>query len=285
MTIDEHIERAIWLDWQEKQAEFSAERIYFGHETCENLLPPPEDACAFAESFREQGLSITLVTPFLTNAGLDSAIQLIDRLASTIGELEVVCSDWGLLHYLSGKRNCKAVLGRVLVGQSTDPRIIRILAPRTQASRRLRHLDGTECLLKYKEPSPALSSHYRGCSIDKLSVIDFLNSLGVQRCELNNVGQGLDLSKAPVGWFYSLHVPEVLVTIVRKCPGAGEDFNVAASCRPPQCGRQKVEWRLSSPSIELFRRSNALYYSQSILPENISSLGINRIVCRQYSAG
>lgn len=279
------MESAYWVDWQEgTSTPMPPGRVYFGHETCERLLPSPHAASELAKKARANGRPLTLVTPLLTNFGMDQAQRLIDTLLDLFGDLEVVCSDWGMLDLLASRQTGTPIVGRLLAAQSTDPRIMRIMSPPASATarRRVRHLDGTLCELQYDPPSPDLALHYRSCWLDKPSVLAFLMGCGVHRAEISNPGQGVELIRRP-GWSYSLHVPDVLVAVMRNCPAGGEDFDHAAPCRSGGCGLTEITWRLDGLSVDVIRRGNGLYYRWPQLPPNLALLPIDRIVYRSPS--
>jgi hypothetical protein len=277
------MEQALWYDWRVGDRPLPrADRIYYGHETCERLLPSRRRAQAFAASLAQRpGSRLTLVTPFLTDDGLRRVLALIDILLTRLGELEVVCSDWGLVHELSRERTVTLVLGRLLTAQVTDPRIPRLLeqSPSERTPREIRHMDGTRCALKPAFASDSLRQHYRSCWVDKPEAIALLGRYGIGRCELSNAAQGLALAFS--GLRYTLHMPEVLVTVMRTCPGRGEDFNrppAACPCTGDPAAGRPVAWSHATLPVALFRRDNALYYHWPAIPDDLHRLPVDRIV-------
>lgn len=273
------LEQAVWVDWRAPlPAELTAPRVYFGHETCERLLPSAAAISEWARSALDRGVALTLVTPFLTNPGLDRARRLIDCLSAIDGAVEVVCSDWGLLDVLARERAVTPVVGRLLAARPADPRLMRMFAGGRE--RTLTHLDGTACRLKHQPPGAQLARHYRGCRFDRPETISWFQSIGVRRAEIDNTGHGIDLAGFP-GWWFSLHAPEVLVAVMRRCPGLGEDFGAPAACPSSRCGAPAVEWKMPGFPVALRRRQNALFYDWPDLPGNLASLPIDRIVRRE----
>jgi len=276
------IETSYWYNWQKGNEKFpSVKRLYYGHETCQYLLPHIDTACEFARFALDQSsVKLSLVTPFLSDAGIKNVLKLIDSLLKILGELEVICSDWGLLYYLSQNNIATPVIGRLLAGQVSDPRIKRIVNNSSDFSRErnIKHIDGTSSVLKQKKPSKALNLHYQSCCIDKDETIAYLSECEIKRCELSNVAQGINLSKTK--YRYSLHVPDVLVSVMRKCPGNEENFNRPSSCPCSNISSSENEIKWSHPSfpVDIFRRDNALYYKFPALPDNLLYLPIDRIV-------
>jgi hypothetical protein len=282
------IEEAIWVE-SDAQHAFPVEtrRVYFGHETCQKRLPSTSQARAFARRCRSNEVKTTLVTPFLNPEGMNQSIPLIEALVDDDRELEVVCNDWGLVHHLATHRLAIPILGRLLTSQLGDPRIMRLLAE-NPASRPVHHLDGTLCELRRRPATPESTRHLKSCWLDRESVVSFFTDLGVHRAEISNVSQGLILSNYP-GWVYSLHVPEVLITVFRNCPDRNEDFSKPAPCvnfRQADlcCTDDRVAWECSGIPLICFRRANALYYNWPELPDQLASLPIDRIVRREEKA-
>lgn len=278
---------AIWCDWRRPPEGFQqpVDRIYFGHETCEHLLPSPSEAIAFLDHLAvDPATNITLVTPFLSPNGLQRALDLIHSLTGRLARLEVVCSDWGLLYALHCHCQVTVVMGRLLTAQVTDPRLVRLVTgccpvppPKT-----IHHMDGTICVLKSRPPTARLRTHYQGCWVDKANAVALLSRYGIQRCELSNTAQGIALAFSDLR--YTLHLPYVLVSVMRTCPGENEDFNVRAQCPcdPQTAGTRAIPWSHPTLPFELLRRDNALYYKWPELPDNLDTLPVDRIV---YLAG
>ena len=61
------------------------DRVYFGHEFCQRLLPSAGDVTAAARSAAERGRAFTLVTPFVSNAGLARVRELVPAARAAAG--------------------------------------------------------------------------------------------------------------------------------------------------------------------------------------------------------
>jgi hypothetical protein len=203
MTMDRAIERAVWLDWRAHAfpALDPGMRIYLGHETCERLLPTAEQALGALDRIerdRPRCHALTLVTPFLTEAGLAAARGLIEKLLQERGEIEIVCNDWGLLWDLAMDRVGRPAVGRLLAGQAVDPRIHEMLkGPQATRERLIRHVDGTRCLLRYQAPSAEAATHFRAISVDREALGALVAAHGITRCEISHPGQGIIRTAPP----------------------------------------------------------------------------------------
>ena len=107
------------LAWDE-----DCDRFYFGQEFCQRLLPTVPDLMRAVERAASRNLGFTLVTPFVTNAGMARVKELVRSLPDNFPEglLEVVVNDWGVLSWLHRERPVLPLaLGRLLVKQKRGP--------------------------------------------------------------------------------------------------------------------------------------------------------------------
>jgi hypothetical protein len=92
-------------------------RVYLGDEFCERLIPSPsmlERAFAWSVANR---IGLTLVTPYLSDSGIQPFTAALAVLAGTGERMEVVVNDWGGLR-LARERlpgRIEIILGRSLV--------------------------------------------------------------------------------------------------------------------------------------------------------------------------
>ncbi|MCX5700967.1 MAG: hypothetical protein NTZ63_05450 [Candidatus Omnitrophica bacterium] len=87
------------------------ERVYFGEEFCERLLPSVTRLKAAKLKARKLGKKFTLLTPALTEAGLNKVKLLLKCLNN---EDEVVINDYGLLYMLGQEAINPLVVGRLI---------------------------------------------------------------------------------------------------------------------------------------------------------------------------
>ena len=256
------MEIARWLRTCEESVPDDAQRIYLGHESCIDRMPSLKDMMETLQRLNDLDRHATLVTPFLTEKEMGAVCNRIESVAAAFGRCEVVCNDWGLLQWLTESDAAEPVVGRLLVGQATDPRLAAFdLAGRQLAHERMvRHADGTAVSLRYRRPSDALMTHLSSCAIETPAVLSFLKDLGVRRYEVSNLLQGLEI-KPVRDWHVTLHLPEVPVAIAR------HGWRDRGS-----------KWLHASFPLALCHRDNMVFYCNHRLPENIQGLGIDRFV-------
>ena len=273
------IERAVWVDWWNPTFGVgSYDRIYFGHETCEKLLPTFESIDPLLEFAGRKGIPLTYVTPFLTENGLHTTISFLTKLKVTSRIFEVVTSDWGLLDWVCTNAAGIPVVSRFLVGQYVDPRISRILNVKAARDIATIQFDGSFYFLRQIPATPSLRNHLCSCSLSNSILRQFFLERGIRRMEVSNVPHDIALDN-DAGISFSLHVPYIPLAVMRSCPGEGEDFNSVRLCNPIQCRNAIHPWSESHIPCRAVRKENALYYRNHNWPAKVTANPcINRVV-------
>jgi hypothetical protein len=256
------MEIAQWLDRKMGMVPSEVTRIYLGNETCFDRIPPLSDLILISRRLCNEDRQLTLATSPLTEGELNRARFLIEAIAKTLGRFEVVCNDWGLVHWLTEAQVAEPVVGRFLVGQTTDPRLAALTNPERQRphERDVLHTNGARVGLRYRPPSDDLMAHLRGCAVVAPEALSFLNRLGVRRLEIGNALQGIDM-KIDHPWRVTLHLTDV---------------QVAASRHPWH--EDGTKWLHPTFPVALHHRDNALFYDNDAMPLNLQELHIDRIV-------
>lgn len=102
-------------------------RLYIGNEFCSHLFPLQEQLDCLLAKANQEGMGITICTSFVAEDQLNAHTRLLDRLhewsRSNRQTVEVVCNDWGLVHYIHRNNlQLTPVLGRLLNKRKKDPR-------------------------------------------------------------------------------------------------------------------------------------------------------------------
>ncbi len=234
-------------------------RLYFGVEFCERLIAGSaelEDVLAFAA---DHDVPLTLVTPYMTGAGLRTVTQQLEHLAERAAGSEVIFNDWGTLRLLTTRfTSLKPVLGRLLTKQKRGPRLVTIAG---------------------KVPE-TLMDHFRHGGFEVPQTAAYLKEVGVERVELDNLLQGIRHGSS---FKASLYLPFVYVSTTRICLSAGCDWET----RPHQravfpCGFEcrKYTFRLEHKDmpVPVILKGNTQFYHNDKLPDGLRDLGIDRIV-------
>jgi len=187
-------------------------RIYFGNEFCEKRIPATKELKVVSRFCKEEGLSLTLLTPGMTNMGILKARRLLDLLTNSGLPCEVVVNDFGMLNIVNRDYpGIPPVLGRLLSNMKTMPRF----AGRWPGE------DGTDNPGHYPASVLDLNPHQiyalQSSSISVGIYRSFLKSKGVKRIELNPLPQGMNLPEKRSSLRVSLHFPWVYITSSRMC--------------------------------------------------------------------
>lgn len=232
------------------------DRLYVGHEFCQRLLPDEQTLNQFGEQ-KPDGLSMTLVTPYVTDEGLAAVENLVRRyLVEKPLFDEVVFNDWGVFRRLrqyGGKR----VLGRLLVRQLRDPRVL---------SRA--HMAKGEVAVA---GDLAINEDFQ----------DFLLENDIKRIELDTLPENID---AIANRFrVSLYRPFTYVTTTRLCPLADladrpeRISQIAATCsRECLDGGFLLTNKLMDRDLYLF--GNALFFENPWTNQTDALAGIDRVI-------
>jgi len=254
-------ERALFISRKENLHYVSDDyqRVYFGDEFCERLLPGTAELRQVMDHVRDRGLPLTLVTPYVTQEGL----QHVERLIAVLPDnTEVVINDWGVLRMLRSRfAGLVPVLGRLMTKIKRGPRIVNFLD---------------------RLPQEALE-HFRRTNLGVPEYQHFLRACGIGRVELDNPLQGLDLSDVPGDLRLSLPIPFAYVTTTRFC--------LVANCDVPEkkgfigvfpCHQEcrRYTFYLHNPVMTtlLIRRGNTIFFKNTSIPQEIRDSAIDRIV-------
>ena len=237
-------------------------RLYFGAEFCERLLPTRGDLEAVIGFAREHGLAFTCMTPFVTNKGLEYLEGLLQVLARSLPEAEVVVNDWGVLQLLRSEYpEFKPVLGRLLNKSKRGPRIMNIL----------------------KQIPAETKEYFQGSNLDVPSAIRFLRQQGIERVEFDNLLQGLNLAGTAVSISKSLYLPFAFISATRFCLSANcDDSSKMDYLGVFPCGKEclKYSFNLYNPvmTLPLIRRGNAVFFIHESIPKVVARQQVDRIV-------
>jgi len=235
------------------------ERLYFGNETCERILPSVQELAKAKKVCSECSAGFSLVTPFVTDQGLKKVVRLSRGLS---GDDEVIANDFGVLNAIAKSSRAEPVCGRLLNRQFRDPRIAGFS-------------NAPEELVQNLKLSHAESGLFR----------EMLKGLGVKRVELDNLSQGIGTSLENTGMKATLYWPIAFVSATRFCLTANCDkISSRKKIGIFPCGLECRAYRfeLSNGFFPgpLFMIGNALFFENPSLckEEELAEKGIDRIV-------
>ncbi len=266
-------ERAVLINRMEADIN-DADRIYFGNEFCENLIPGIAGLKKFYLFTKSQGKEFTFVTPFVTNLGLRKLESSLNFLNSQY-KTEVVFNDWGVFKLIKDKfKNLKPVLGRLLTKQRRDPRMLKIFFGKQEFTEILNRGNKGKTILFAKKVPPALFEHYRASVINLPIFQEYLLSQGINRVEIDNLVWNMNIKiNKKIG--VSIYLPYGYITTSRMC---GKLTLTYAACKK-ECKKYFLQLEDESLPVPFYGIGNALFY-KSNAPSNkyLEKLGIDRIV-------
>jgi hypothetical protein len=255
--------RAMFVSRLEHLSHWQAgyDRLYYGNEFCERLIPTADELRAALKFAGERGVPLTLVTPYVTEHGMARQRELFDIMSGDARADEVVFNEWGVLRVLHNDYSgLTPVMGRLLNRMKRGPRLMTVidkLPPTTVRYFRDNHLN-----------NPALN--------------DFLKEHGVGRVELDNLLQGFDFELEKLRG--TIYTPYVYVSTTRLCLSAGcedpsrtTEVTVGAACQR-ECRRYTFHLRHSIMPVPLIRKGAAIFYHNAREIPDLGARGIDRIV-------
>ncbi len=107
----------------------SFSRCVYGNEFCEHLIPTREQLKAVVRIARVCEMPLALVTPYVSDGGIEALRPLFELLSEAGDECEVVFNDWGVLNVLrEGFPELIPVQGRLMNKSLRDPRVTGVYA-------------------------------------------------------------------------------------------------------------------------------------------------------------
>jgi len=267
------LEKALFVAKPVKLAA-DVDRIYFGNEFCENLIP---DLQSVQEVFSWAGTSnvgFTFVTPFVTNSGLNLLENILSFLDSQRG-CEVVFNDWGVCRQLKNRfKNLIPVAGRLLTKQRRDPRMLNIFESKRDFIEK-KSPDGTKRKILIRKPVPAgLFEHYQGSVVNVPAFQEYLSSNGIKMVEIDNLVWKMRVD-LPERIGVSIYLPYGYISTSRMCGKLTLTYKA--------CGQEcrKYYFELTDPSlpVPIYGIGNSVFYrSKTPSAAYLKRMGVTRVV-------
>ncbi|MGB2705444.1 MAG: hypothetical protein WBC74_01080 [Candidatus Omnitrophota bacterium] len=251
-------------------------RIYFGAEFCQNLIPSVKEVKFALDFAKKRNLHFTLMAPFVTENGLLRLEGIFKFLKAHLSNCEVVVNDWGVLEVLSERyKSFTPLLGRLLARQNRDPAMARVLEK--QPPYGVRAKDGKIRIIAHIPPGARYQKGIKASYVNAPSVQRLLSRFKVERLELNNLVQGINLEG--IKFKVSLYTPFVNICTTRFCPMASRIQKIYRinACRR-ECQRYTSRLRNKAIPNVLYKRGNTTFYKNPLNPKAIDEPAVDRIV-------
>lgn len=255
------------------------QRLYWGIEFCQNLIPSLRDTKQILKFTKRRSLKFSLVTPFVTNKGLDKLKEIFFYLKENSVKCEVIVNDWGVLYYLYREfyRYFELALGRLLTRQQRDPSMKIILEKQPPYAGRDKKY-GKLVIVLHKVLGELSQMGMRSSYINASLAQDFLSKFGIKRVELNNLIQGLCLEGIRLK--KSLYIPYINISTTRFCP---MESKLQKIYRIDFCNREcQNEYSILTSKnipVKIYKRGNTTFYRNPLDIKDFKkkNIGINNI--------
>lgn len=248
------------------------DRIYYGSEFCQNLIPVTRDLDKIFSITNK----VTLLTPYVTGYGLEKLEPLFNYLDKQEGSCEVVFNDWGVFKLIKDKyNNINPVLGRLLTKQKRDPWLREILFSKQKFSKVFfDNLTNTKVITKSKRIPKALSEYFKDTPVNAPILQGFLLKNKIRRIEIDNLAWEMKINvNKNLG--VTMHWPYGYLSTTRLC-GL---INLTYSKCSKKCQKYFFSFKKQAGKVPIYIRGNTVFY-KTRLPENqyLERMGINRLV-------
>jgi hypothetical protein len=264
--------------YQGRILEDHIERIYFGQETCENLIPTVKDVEQALDYCKNNELGFTFTTPYVGPEGAENLYRIFEYLNSLGQAIEVVFNDYGVLYQIDTKfANLKPVMGRLLVKMKRDPRFS--LSGFDIASGELKNV---------KKVQENQHEVLIGSSLEIPSYQKFLREKRIDRACIDTISQGID-SKILKRWDLSidLYWPWTYITSHRNCAIAaytqvGKDTHPTDEPCKYQCKLYEFTFKSDKKMLPSVQRGNAVWMNSESLYKEFFEAGFERLIYQPY---
>lgn len=258
--------------------EGNVEGIYFGQETCENLIPSLKHLQEAVEYCKTNEYNFTLTTPYVAPKGMERLRKLLNFLNTEAPESEVLINDYGVLHLVNTEyTNLTPTLGRLLVKMKRDPRF-------SVSGFDIANID----IRNIKKVEENQQDVLQNTSLELPMYQEFLKSKGIERVSVDALSQGLN-AKAIKKWGFpvDLYWPWTYITSSRGCPTAahtqpGKNTHPTDEPCHFQCKEYEFTFRSDKQMLTSVLRGNAVWMNTRALQKQYFSMGFDRLIYEPY---
>lgn len=254
------------------------QRIYFGQETCESLIPTLKSVQQAIEIVNKREVAFTLATPYVSPKGIAELRKIFEYLVTVSQEIEVVVNDYGVLHMINTEYpKLIPVLGRLLIKMKRDPRFS--LSGYDIANVEIRNIKKVE--------SNQLEV-LQGSSLELPSYQKFLNEKGIERAGIDTLPQGIDPKTLKKwGLKMDLYWPWTYITSSRSCAIAahtqvGRDYHPTDEPCEFQCKQFEFTFSSDKKMLPTVQNGNAVWMNCETLYKEFFEAGFDRLIYEPY---
>lgn len=216
--------------------------MYYGNDTCEHLLPSPEQLKAVVDYCLQAHLRLVLVLPPLTAHNQAAIVALFPCLPS---DAEVVVNDWGALALVQEQGQIKPIAGR-LFHRVQRSAFVDELQPSDASPEQLAQQHALRLLPEYSDPT--LRAAFK--------------EMGIGRVALDNQHYTFDWCVEAPRLHLDIYYPYRYLSLARACDTAAHYDARHGHFPLSSCPRYCEKTAVSLPSDthrHLLQRNNAFY--------------------------
>jgi hypothetical protein len=256
-------------------------RIYFGNETCERLIPDTDELEKVYTQLTGQGIPLTYVTPYTGPDGIKKIEQNLHYL-NAFNDIEVVFNDWGVLHLIEKKfPNLEPVFGRLMIKSKRDPRFSE--SPYSIHPYKIEKLDK----VARKQVESII-----GNSLEIPGYTEFLSGKGIGRAGFETLpSESEDIKKQfkknTSGMQFDLYWPWTYISSGRNCQiaaytqPAGKIHPAGKKCYY-QCRDYEFGFSSDKQMLESVQRGNAIWMNTTKMLMEYIKYDFDRLVYQPY---
>lgn len=253
------------------------DRVYFGNEICENLIPQLKSVERAYELLNSKNIDLTFVSPYVSYKGIQQ-LKPIFSFLNALSDIEVVVNDYAILYLINEHfPNLKPVLGRLLNKMKRDPRYT--------------HYDYDIAEKKIKNPQKVADNQNVAASsggLENKIFQEFLRKACIERVSMDAIPKIPEKSVIKKWNFpVDLYWPWTYITSGRNCAiAAHTQPGKLKHCTDEPCNFQckKFEFVFESDKtmFKTVQRGMAVWMNSTSLLESYANLGIDRLVYQPY---
>jgi len=256
------LEKALYISRNEHFNHWNSSfnRVYFGTEFCERLIPSQAELSKAINFSEEKNIPISLMSAYVSEEYFQKQLSIVEYFSEKKPGAEIIINDWGVFR-IAVKNGLKPVIGRILNRHIRDPKIANLVKKASQNQ------------IEFWQNSYANAKAFQA----------FLAKNNVNRVELDNILQGnkTDLKKGNLKG--SLYYPHVFISTTRLCLTAncdkiGKSEQIAILPCNKECLKYEFELSTEQFPAKQYLRGNTVYYRNEKIPENLEASGVDRLV-------
>jgi hypothetical protein len=258
------------------------ERLYFGVETCENLIPKTEDVVKAYEFCQQKEYDFTFVTPYCGPKGIEKLIPIFEYLNQK-EDIEIVVNDFGVLQMINEQfSNLIPSLGRLMAKLKRDPRF-----SKDEYAINQKFVNDFKKVKKNQERAT------QAISLEIPSYQEFLKQKGITRVGVDVVPQGIERKTSLFGgksiWYFptDIYWPWTYVTSGRNCRIAavtqpGKNIHPTDEDCYFQCRLYEFTFTSDKEMFDTIQRGNAVWMNSESLADEYFTKDFSRLVYTPY---